>query len=768
MTFLFSSAAATQADAAQNCFLRNMSLISVQDVLKMNLVQKLLTDVGTDSAVWTIGSNEGNLSCQNYDLSFAWCNPKREIVLPTIMQKINSLDLVQKGLTTLMLNGVAALKTSDSNLMFPFLCEPKDDFLDSCLALKCNKDSKLLDANGNIKDGEKYGKWTFTCDKMYLFSGKIGTWQQSWDLCCSLGMKPISFSSASDFECLSNTTKDMIWTKNWNYWTAGRAMGTWGRWAWCPGAVNLPDSLSWAPGQPDNNQTDENCLHLQVTKNSSGILLSDRNCSHKFVIACQGDVLMTPDCNKPNCPKECSKNESIFSLGTIKDLFVHGHWHAGCGKDYLFSAEALDWLGAWKYCCALGMKLASVEYIEELSCLTNMVAQYPKADYFDQYGRDFWTSGTNRGCPGAHYWCSANDKLNKAELANWKNGQMPSESADQCMFINLSNSTLSETYLGAASCTEQKPFLCETMQSGISSARIRRFCSAIWGVTDDDIDLVIMNPYADVVNQRRDLKCYLRCCGKLVRVIEDGLLVTDKVLRDLEGLTAFDPEVLQFSFEKYLACISIQAPDECTLTALMFQCAKMSGPEIARGLVTVNKGDDTAHLESPTGGIKTAERMCPLYPAASCVPNQANIDELKNSGSTLGGNMLTTSTGKKYFIKYVPPGTTDFQGEEECCKLGSHLAIFESLEDYNTFLKEWPDTSGHWAYIGPTYDNGDGTDSWCSTFKKLPAGLITDTNTFYRNQQWSSTQIYFTKDAGILLAMKGTTCNKVLCGPLPW
>ncbi|XP_065341943.1 uncharacterized protein LOC135940808 [Cloeon dipterum] len=147
----------------------------------MNLVQKLLQDFGADSAVLTIGSNEGNMSCQNYELSFAWCNQKREIVLPAIMQEMNSLEIVQKGLTACMLNGAAVLKTSDSNSLFPFLCEPKDDFQDSCLALKCNKDSTLFDANGNIKDGEKYGKWTRTCDKSYLFTNKLQLDQSELD-----------------------------------------------------------------------------------------------------------------------------------------------------------------------------------------------------------------------------------------------------------------------------------------------------------------------------------------------------------------------------------------------------------------------------------------------------------------------------------------------------------------------------------------------------------------------------------------------------------
>ncbi|XP_065342023.1 uncharacterized protein LOC135940859 [Cloeon dipterum] len=542
-------------------------------------------------------------------------------------------------------------------------------------------------------------------------------------------------------------------------------MGTWGRWAWCPGAVNLPDSLSWASGQPDNNQTNEDCLHLQVTKNSSGILLSDRNCSHKFVIACQGGALMASNCTKPNCSMECSKNDSIFTNGTLNDLFVHGQWNAGCGKDYLFSTATLDWLGAWKYCCSIGMKLASIEALEELNCLTQMVAKYPKAAYPDQCGRDFWTSGTNRGCPGAHFWCSENEKLNKEEIANWKNGKMPSESSDQCIFINLSNSTLNETYLGADSCTKQKQFLCEALQPGTKSVQIARSCSEIWNVTDSEVDDIIMNPSGDVVNQRRNLKCYLRCCGKKGNVIKTGSLVTDNILRNLEDLTADDPQAMQNGFGNFDSCTSIQFTDECHTTAQMFQCGKKNDPDLTLGLVTAIKGDANVSVTA-TGGITTGNRVCPLYP--SCVPNQTKIDELKKTGTVFGGTVITISTGKKYFMAYVL-GIIDAQAEADyCCKIGSHLAIFESLEDFNAFMQVFPEVTGHWVFIGPTFDNGDGTDSWCSTFKKLPAGLITDIDKYYRNQQWNSTRIYLTKAGGLVLNPTGGKVNRVLCGPLTY
>ncbi|XP_065341886.1 uncharacterized protein LOC135940771 [Cloeon dipterum] len=491
-------------------------------------------------------------------------------------------------------------------------------------------------------------------------------------------------------------------------------MGTWGRWAWCPGAIDLPDSLSWAPGQPDNNQTNENCLHLQVTKNASGIILSDRNCSLKYVMACQ-----------------------------------------------------LDWLGAWNYCCSIGMKLASIEALEELSCLTNMVAKYPRAVYPDQCGRDFWTSGTNRGCPGAHVWCSDDEKLNKEEIANWKNGKMPSESADQCIFINLSNSTLSETYLGADSCNKQKQFLCEALQPGNKSVQIARSCSEIWNVTENEVNDIIMNPSGDVVNQTRNLKCYLRCCGKKGNVIKNGSLVTDEILRNLEDLTADDPQAMQNSFEKFDSCTSIQSTDECNTMAQMFQCGKKNDPDLTFGLVTAIKGDATVSVTA-TGGIKTGNRVCPLYLAASCVPNQANIDELKTTGKSLGGGVLLPSNGKKYFMKYIL-GIMDFQAEADyCCKLGSHLAIFESLADFNAFMPSWQDANGDLTFIGATFDNGDGTDSWCLNFKKLPAGLITDINTFYRNQQWNSTFLFLNHNGALRIVPTGIGAHRVLCGPLPY
>jgi hypothetical protein len=79
------------------------------------------------------------------------------------------------------------------------------------------------------------------------------------------------------------------WRGNLNYWTGG-VQGCKGQWGWCRGAEFQPLSfnLSWAQSQPEFLKSDENCMHMRVQPNSSSrILLSDRSCANRFILACQ-------------------------------------------------------------------------------------------------------------------------------------------------------------------------------------------------------------------------------------------------------------------------------------------------------------------------------------------------------------------------------------------------------------------------------------------------------------------------------------------------
>jgi len=78
------------------------------------------------------------------------------------------------------------------------------------------------------------------------------------------------------------------WTGNLNYWTGGK-QGCKGSWGWCSGAQSQPFSsnLSWAWNQPECAKEKENCLHMRVFQNKSGVLLSDRECKDKYIFACK-------------------------------------------------------------------------------------------------------------------------------------------------------------------------------------------------------------------------------------------------------------------------------------------------------------------------------------------------------------------------------------------------------------------------------------------------------------------------------------------------
>jgi len=78
------------------------------------------------------------------------------------------------------------------------------------------------------------------------------------------------------------------WKGNLNYWTGG-SQGCKGFWGWCSGSEFKPftSNLSWAENQPEVAKEKENCLHLRIFQNSTGLVLSDRECKDKYIFACQ-------------------------------------------------------------------------------------------------------------------------------------------------------------------------------------------------------------------------------------------------------------------------------------------------------------------------------------------------------------------------------------------------------------------------------------------------------------------------------------------------
>jgi len=111
------------------------------------------------------------------------------------------------------------------------------------------------------------------------------TWEANFDFCCSIGMKPFYLQDPSDQKCVSDLTNLTTWKYNFNYWTGGKGFRA--LWSWCdPARPDFQETL-WEKGQPDmKGGGPDECVHLKLKK-GEGAVLTDRNCSHKYVLACR-------------------------------------------------------------------------------------------------------------------------------------------------------------------------------------------------------------------------------------------------------------------------------------------------------------------------------------------------------------------------------------------------------------------------------------------------------------------------------------------------
>jgi hypothetical protein len=122
-----------------------------------------------------------------------------------------------------------------------------------------------------------------------------------------------------------------------NYWTGGAQRDCKGQWTWCAGSnkVTIKESLYWAYNQPDNKAGGDDCIHMRLLQNTTGIVLSDRNCSDKYIVACEvrkknylqakisapnikQGVPKMEKCAKPNCldisrTKDVCKKYFVFT-----------------------------------------------------------------------------------------------------------------------------------------------------------------------------------------------------------------------------------------------------------------------------------------------------------------------------------------------------------------------------------------------------------------------------------------------------------------------
>jgi Lectin C-type domain len=120
------------------------------------------------------------------------------------------------------------------------------------------------------------------------------SWRKNWEICCSLGMTPLTLDSASEQQCLSKVTTDKDWKGNFNYWSGGTQQDCRGSWGWCAAGAApkfVSDELKWEPGQPDNLSGREDCMHLKNFVMAGMLMLTDRNCTDRYIFACKVQIV---------------------------------------------------------------------------------------------------------------------------------------------------------------------------------------------------------------------------------------------------------------------------------------------------------------------------------------------------------------------------------------------------------------------------------------------------------------------------------------------
>ncbi|XP_065345661.1 uncharacterized protein LOC135943158 [Cloeon dipterum] len=286
--YYVSKTAVSRNEAALRCKALDMNLLTVTSLEELDCLSSF------PDTFWTSGSMEG-LNC-GLEKRFTWCSTGYDIS-PTLIS--TEKYWLRTDTTPSTLERCLAVVTSMNPLnqgmthrncddALPYICQ----FPVDC-PKQCNKNASLFDPAGNLIDKSSYGVWIDIESYTYLLGNKPMSWLSSWQQCCALGMETLNIDNAAEQLGLTNLTygaTPKTWKMNFNYWTSATWKGSpVGQWSWCEpyGPTIFPPNLTWERGQPDNNGGNEICIHYRFVLNSTGTILTDRNCANKLIYACK-------------------------------------------------------------------------------------------------------------------------------------------------------------------------------------------------------------------------------------------------------------------------------------------------------------------------------------------------------------------------------------------------------------------------------------------------------------------------------------------------
>ncbi|XP_065345613.1 uncharacterized protein LOC135943123 [Cloeon dipterum] len=502
------------------------------------------------------------------------------------------------------------------------------------------------------------------------------SWLSNYLRCCALGMETLSIDNLAEqialkmFSLNFNTTN---WKANYNYWTSGTWKGSPpNQFSWCKpsGPSVLAGDLVWEKGQPDNAGSNESCVHFRFVLNSTGTIMTDRNCANKYIFACKS-----------------------------------------------------SWADAWDLCCMVGMTLMSMESAGKASCYSRIVSKFQTPTY-----GDFWLSGTDKGCPSTFRWCSLSKNFINPEL-KWKAGH-PVDGLD-CVYLEVRNGSV---LLASANCAEKKDFLCEVRKKATFQRAMQTECAEIWDISIEEIDMLLnvsafLSPTANI---SLNLKCFLKCVGVEVGMFDLGALSAIATLQQIEIFTQEEPMKMESAFVAYDTCSGKQFDDECVTAYETFKCGQEQAPDLVSQIVTNNFDNGT--VLSPPIPCVPVRRSCWLTNEIPCVKDQAIADlvlSYKDPSGTVGGSTVTAN--KMFYLrnKNITENYNPIDAYKYCCAIGWKLyepvSSVDDTQIYNLL------GGGANAIVGDTEYLNDTHDVWCRSRQVVPSDILAESVSCFPN-----------------------------------
>ncbi|XP_065350218.1 uncharacterized protein LOC135946097 [Cloeon dipterum] len=547
-------------------------------------------------------------------------------------------------------------------------------------------------------------------------------WEESYQQCSALGMEALNLEDAFEQEGLTNLTvgiNSADWKANFNYWTAGRRQGaSLSQWAWCKpdGPTFFSTDLKWEHGQPDNAGGNEACAHFRFVLNSTGTIITDRNCMSKFIFACKMQISTTPKPCIVSCPKDsCKRNASLFDWGNnLKNGYVYGNWYDGCGRQFLFySNNPSNWATAYQQCCGIGLNLASMESEGKLRCLFNVA----KKLYYSENLGDFWLSGTDMGCPSNYHWCSLNRDFINPEI-RWKDGHP--KVGPNCVYLEVRNESM---LLATADCNEGKHFLCDARKKATVQRGMQGECAEIWDITSDQIDLLLNASAFLSANVSFNLKCFLKCIGVELGLFDLGALVKIAALRQIEFVSQDEPLKMQQGFDAFDMCSKINSNDECVTAYETYKCGQQNQPDLMSKIVTNNFDNGTVY--TPPMPCAPVRRFCQLPNMIPCEINQTLLDALNAAGNDSLGRLVTYQNETYYVsIHDSSNGHNPVAAYKQCCARGMRLFEPRTPALFNwSYYSLYPFSTPSNMIVGETEFINQTHEVWCRSRVVVPDSL---------------------------------------------